>query len=109
MKHRRSVEFMVLVAGIAVLDRGQMLHAAEMSAALGPQMYVAAMGEGHAHAAQGYLGIETRDVSEDQAAAVKLKEARGAETTNLDHAEPACQDGKRRHDESLQRNGPIVD
>jgi serine protease Do len=109
MKHRRSVEFMVLVAGIAVLDRGQMLHAAEMAAALGPQMYAAAMGEGHAHAAEGYLGIVTRDVSEDQVAALKLKEARGAEITNLDHDGPACKAGMRPHDVILQMNGQLVE
>jgi len=55
MKHRRSVEVVVLVAGIAVLDRGQTLHAIEMSA-LGQQMYAAAMGEAHGHAAQGISG-----------------------------------------------------
>ena len=109
MKHRRSVEFMVLAAGIAVLDRGQMLHAAEMSAMLGPQMYAAAMGEAHGHAAQGYLGIDMRDVSEDQLGALKLKEARGAEITNLDHDGPACKAGMRLRDVILQMNGQMVE
>jgi S1-C subfamily serine protease len=109
MKHRRSVEFVVLVAGIAVLDRGQVLHAAEMSALLGPQMYAAAMGESHGHAAQGYLGIDMRDVSEDQLGALKLKEARGAEITNLDHDGPACKAGMRMHDVILQMNGQVVE
>ena len=73
MKHHRSVEFLVLVAGIAVTDGGQVLHAAEMSAMLGQeQMYAAAMGEAHARAAQGYLGIDMRDVSEDQLGALGL-------------------------------------
>jgi serine protease Do len=110
MKHRRSVEFVVLVAGIAVLDRGQVLHAAEMSATLGQQMYAAAMGESHGHAAQqGYLGIDMRDVSEDQLVALKLKEARGAEITNLDHDGPACKAGMRMHDVILQMNGQVVE
>jgi S1-C subfamily serine protease len=109
MKHRRSVEFVVLVAGIAVLDRGQVLHAAEMSALLGQQMYAAAMGESHGHAAQGYLGIDMRDVSEDQLGALKLKEARGAEITNLDHDGPACKAGMRLHDVILQMNGQLVE
>jgi S1-C subfamily serine protease len=108
MKHRRSVEFVVLVAGIAVLDRGQVLHAAEMSA-LGQQMYAAAMGESHGHSAQGYLGIDMRDVSEDQLGALKLKEARGAEITNLDHDGPACKAGMRLHDVILQMNGQRVE
>ena len=109
MKHRRSVEVVVLVAGIAVLGRGQVLHAAEMSAMLGPQMYAAAMGEAHGHAAQGYLGIDMRDVSEDQLGALKLKEARGAEITNLDHDGPACKAGMRMHDVILQMNGQVVE
>ena len=109
MKHRRSVEFVVLVAGIAVLDRGQVLHAAEMSAMLGQQMFAAAMGEAHGHAAQGYLGIEMRDVSEDQLGTLKLKDARGAEITNLDHDGPACKAGMRMHDVILQMNGQVVE
>jgi serine protease Do len=109
MKHRRSVEFVVLVAGIAILDGGQILHADEMSATLGQQMLAAAMGEAHARAAQGYIGIEMRDVSEDQLGALKLKEARGAEITNLDHDGPACKAGMRLHDVILQMNGQLVD
>jgi S1-C subfamily serine protease len=109
MKHRRSVEFVVLVAGIAVLDGGQVLHAAEMSAVLGEQMYAAAMGEAHARAAQGYLGIDMRDVSEDQLGALKLKEARGVEITNLDHDGPACKAGMRLRDVILQMNGQVVE
>jgi serine protease Do len=109
MKHRRSVEFVVLVAGIAVLEGGQVLHAAEMSAVLGQQMYAAAMGEAHGHSAQGYLGIDMRDVSEDQLGVLKLKEARGAEITNLDHDGPACKAGMRMHDVVLQMNGQVVE
>ena len=109
MKHRRSVEVVVLVVGIAVVDRGQVLHAVEMSAALGPQMYAAAMGEAHGQAARGYLGIDMRDVSEDQLGALKLKEARGVEITNLDHDGPACKAGMRLRDVILQMNGQIVE
>ena len=109
MKHRKSVEFVVLVAGIAVLDRGQILYAAEMSAGPGQQMYAAAMGEAHGQAARGYLGIDMRDVSEDQLGALKLKEARGVEITNLDHDGPACKAGMRLHDVILQMNGQIVE
>jgi serine protease Do len=109
MKHRKSVELVVLVAAIAVLDRGQILHAAERSATLGQPMYVAAMGETHGHSAQGYLGIDMRDVSEDQLVSLKLKEARGAEITNLDHDGPACKAGMRMHDVILQMNGQVVE
>jgi S1-C subfamily serine protease len=109
MKHRRSFEFVVLVAVIAVLDREQVLHAAEMSATLGQQMYASAMAEAHGQAARGYLGIDMRDVSEDQLGALKLKEARGVEITNLDHDGPACKAGMRLRDVILQMNGQLVE
>jgi S1-C subfamily serine protease len=109
MKHRRSVEFVVLAAAIAVLDGGQAVQAAGLAATSEPQMLASAMGEGHARAAQGYLGIETRDLSEDQLGALKLKEARGVEITNMDHDGPACKAGMRVHDVILQMNGQLVD
>ena len=108
MKHRKSVEFLVLVAGISVLGWGQVLYAAEVSV-LRQQMYAALMGEAHGHPAQGYLGIDMRDVSEDQLGVLKLKEARGAEITNLDHDGPACKAGMRLHDVILQMNGQMVE
>ena len=109
MKHRRSFGVVALVAGIAVLEGGQLLHAAEVDFLFGPQMYAAAMGETHGRAPQGYLGIETRDVSEDQLGELKLKDARGAEITNLDHDGPACKAGMRMHDVILQMNGQLVE
>ena len=109
MKHRRSVEVVVLVVGLTVLDRGQVVHAAGITEVLGQQMYAAAMGEAHGQAARGYLGIDMRDVSEDQLGALKLKEARGVEITNLDHDGPACKAGMRLRDVILQMNGQIVE
>src|SRR5215469_8470001 len=109
MKHRRSLEVVVLVAGIAVVDRGQAVYAAEISGASGQQMYAAAMGEAHGQAARGYLGIDMRDVSEDQLGALKLKEARGVEITSIDHDGPACKSGMRVHDVILQMNGQMVE
>jgi len=109
MKYRRFFGVVGLVAGIAVLDGGQTLHAAEMVSGMGPQMYVSAIGEAHGRASQGYIGIEMRDVSEDQVGVLKLKEARGAEITNLDHDAPACKAGMRVHDVILQMNGLVID
>src|ERR1700678_4056927 len=110
MKHRRSFGVVALMAGIAALDGGQGLHAAELAATLGQQMYIAAIGEAHGHSAQqGYLGIEMRDVSEEQVGMLKLKDARGAEITSLDHDGPACKAGMRMHDVILQMNGQSID
>ncbi len=58
---------------------------------------------------KGYLGIEMRDVSEDEAAALKLKEVRGAEIVNMDHDGPACKAGLQVHDVIVQMNGQTVD
>ena len=50
MVHRRSFGVVALVAGIAVLDGGQILRAAETGPEIGQQMYAAAMGEAHREA-----------------------------------------------------------
>src|SRR5580704_13412643 len=106
MKHRRSFGVVALAAAIAVLDGGEVLHATEAASGVGPEMYAA--GESH-HVMQGYLGIEMRDVSEDQLGVLKLKDARGAEITNLDHDGPACKSGMRMHDVIVQMNGQMIE
>lgn len=108
MNHRRSFGAVALMMGVAVLGGRQALHA-EMIAVGGPQMYAAAMGEAHQHALQGYLGIETRDVSDDQIGMLRLKDAKGAEVTNLDHDGPACKAGMKMHDVILQMNGQAIE
>jgi len=109
MKNRKLFGIIALVAGITVLEGGQVLHAAETGPELGQQMYAAAMGESHAREAHGYLGIEMRDVSEDQLGVLKLKDARGAEITTLDHDGPACKAGMRQHDVIVQMNGQAIE
>jgi membrane-associated protease RseP (regulator of RpoE activity) len=58
---------------------------------------------------QGYLGVDLRDISDEQMAALKLKETRGAEIVNVDHDGPACKSGMRMHDVILQMNGTVID
>jgi serine protease Do len=60
-------------------------------------------------AAQGYLGVDVRDVPVDQVAVLKLKEARGAEIILVDHDAPAGKAGLREHDVVLQMNGQAID
>jgi serine protease Do len=109
MRHRRSFGPMAVMVGVAILGGRQLLHAAQRGEVGGAEMVAAAMGEGHQHAPQGYIGIETRDVNEEQVGTLRLKDARGAEVTNLDHDGPACKAGMRMHDVIVQMNGQIIE
>jgi serine protease Do len=60
------------------------------------------------HSSQGYLGVEMRDIDNDRATALKLKDAGGAEITYIDHDAPAGKVGLRVHDVVLQMNGQQV-
>lgn len=57
---------------------------------------------------QGYLGVVCSDVTNDQAAALKLKQATGAEVLNVDRDAPAGKAGIHPHDVILQMNGQNV-
>ena len=57
---------------------------------------------------QGYLGVDIRDVSDDQVSVLKLKEIRGAEVVRVDHDGPAGKIGLREHDVILQMNGETI-
>ncbi len=58
---------------------------------------------------QGYLGVYITDVDPDKAQALKLKEARGAVITLIDHDAPAGQVGLKVNDVVLGLNGQPVD
>ncbi len=60
------------------------------------------------HSSQGYLGIEMRDIDNERASALKLKDVSGAEVTVVDHDAPAGKVGLRVHDVILQMNGQQI-
>jgi S1-C subfamily serine protease len=56
-----------------------------------------------------YLGIDVRDIGDDQVATLKLKDTRGAEVIRVDHDGPAGKMGLRVHDVVLQMNGVAIE
>lgn len=60
------------------------------------------------HSSQGYLGIEMRDIDNERAAALKLKNPSGAEIVVVDHDAPAGKVGLKVHDVILQMNGQQI-
>jgi len=59
--------------------------------------------------AQGYMGVLVGDVDQETASRLKLREARGAVVTLLDHDAPAAQAGMRVNDVVLEINGQKVE
>ena len=62
-----------------------------------------------AHSPQSYLGIDTRDIDSERAAALKLKDVHGAEIVMIDHDAPANKAGLKLHDVVLEMNSQRVD
>jgi membrane-associated protease RseP (regulator of RpoE activity) len=56
-----------------------------------------------------YLGVDTRDVTKERMAALKLKEERGVEITLVDHDAPAGKAGLKVGDVILEFNGQRVE
>lgn len=62
-----------------------------------------------AHSSQSYLGINIRDLDNDRATELKLKDLHGAEITTVDHDAPANKAGLKVHDVVLEMNGQRVE
>jgi serine protease Do len=56
----------------------------------------------------GYLGVDLRDLSEEQVSAIHQHDARGAEIVLVDHDAPAGKAGLREHDVVLRINGQAI-
>jgi serine protease Do len=108
MKHRRPLGWTVLVAGAIVLEGGIVLQGAALPLALAQPIFAAGMGSSR-NPTTGYLGVETRDISQDEIIPLRLKDLRGVEVIALDHDGPACKAGVRVHDVILQIDGQILE
>ncbi len=58
---------------------------------------------------QSYLGVDVRNVNDDEVPVLKLKEARGAEIVHVDHDGPAGKMGLRERDVVTQMNGVVIE
>lgn len=65
-------------------------------------------GTSSGHSSSGYLGVDVRDVTQEELGALKLKDARGAEIVLVDHDAPAGKAGLRERDVVLQMNGQAI-
>lgn len=56
----------------------------------------------------GYLGVDVRDIGDDQVSVLHLRDTRGAEIIRVDHDGPAGKAGLREHDVVLEMNGKTI-
>ncbi|WP_158750769.1 PDZ domain-containing protein [Acidobacterium sp. S8] len=104
MKHFLRLGWTILAAGGAVLSFG----AGELAAQ--PLTVVFSETPAYlAHNPQSYLGINTHDIDNERAAALKLKDNHGAEIVTIDHDAPANKAGLKLHDVVLEMNGQRID
>lgn len=95
---------LVLTCAVSSFVTGGLAFAASGQHVIAVQDVEALLG----HSSQSYLGVACGDVDNDRAAALKLKEATGAEVINVDRDAPASKAGLRPHDVILQMNGQAI-
>ncbi len=79
------------------------LHASSHSVVSSPGLVLSSSSQG------GYLGVVLRDLDNERADALKLKDAHGAEIVILDQDAPAAKAGLKVHDVVVQMNGQRVE
>lgn len=103
MKHFSRLGTLTFIAGGVLL--------VPLAGATGPDLHPASKGT-HlllSNSSQGYLGVGTRDIDAERAAALKLKDPHGAEIITIDQDAPAFKSGLKIHDVVVQVNGQRVE
>lgn len=107
---KRAVSYgLVLLLALAARDALASDGAPQNAANAGGQLFIGAAASAASHSAQGYLGVDVRDVTADQLSVLKLRDVHGAEITLVDHDAPAGKAGLREHDVILQMNGQAIE
>jgi S1-C subfamily serine protease len=96
------------MAGTPMLVRAESATAAPAIAAAWMLSEAGAGAHGGSSSSSGFLGVDLRDVSQDELGTLKLKDAHGAEIVLVDHDAPAGKAGLRVHDVVLQMNGQAI-
>jgi serine protease Do len=107
VRERFAAGFKVAALGVA-LGYGLCLVAFADAGAGSKARIFGVPGAAMGHGAQGYLGVDIRDVRDDEVNALKLKESLGAVILHVDHDGPAGKCGLRERDVILQMNGQVI-
>jgi S1-C subfamily serine protease len=111
IQHRVRMVAMASVALLALpgLPAAALSHApASVALPVSAKVHGAARSGTPPRTSQGYLGVDLRDVSQDELTSLKLNDTRGAEIIHVDHDGPAGKLGLQKYDVILQMNGTPI-
>jgi serine protease Do len=100
----RTLLSTLLLPGLALIALSTSASASNLALPVSVPVHAAAK-FGSGPKTQGYLGVDIRDVTQQQVGPLKLSDTRGAEVIHVDHDGPAGNMGLRKHDVILQMNG----
>lgn len=102
---RVAIATVVMLALPALAAAGLSPTAANVALPVSAKVHGAARSGTPPRPPQGYLGVDLRDVEQDEVTPLKLNDTRGAEIIHVDHDGPAGKLGLRKQDVILQMNG----